>query len=161
MRRPLTIRSVAVFALAAVALLAVSCGPARKIAVAGVDEPYFNGLSSVHTRAVVANGSAKDFVVESATLRFSYKGRELASARLMLPVEVPARSDGSVRVDLKLESASLSNLQTLQRRAQTNPSQLTVSVRARVRFGRAVRDVEIGDAPYSAIIANFGPIIGQ
>lgn len=148
-------------ALATIAAVAVSCGPARKIAVAEVAEPYFNGLSSVHTRAVVVNSSAKGFAVERAMLTFSYKGRELAAARLMLPIEVAARSVERVRVDLKLESASLSNLQTLQRRAQTNPSQLSVSVSARVSFGRLKRDIELEGIPYSAIIANFGPIIGQ
>lgn len=150
-----------IFVLLLAAVFAVACNPAAKFAVLEVDQPYFNGLTSVHTRATVENSSPKDLAVESATLFFAYKKRQLATARLMLPQTAPANSVERVRVDLRLESESLSHLQTLQRRAETNPDQLFVSLKARVRYGRVRRTVELHDVPYSVIIANFGPIIAQ
>lgn len=137
-----------------------SCNPASGFALLDVDEPYFNGLTSVHTRALVQNDSRKDLTVENATLFFHYRNRELATARLMLPATVHAASTERVRVDLKLESGSLANLQALQRRAETNPDQLIVSVRARVCFGKMKRVVEMRDIPFSAIISNFEAING-
>lgn len=136
-------------------LFAAGCGPAEKITVIEADDPIFNGLTSVHTRAVVLNGAAKDLTVENAVLDFFYRERHLASARLMLPVTVHAGAAERVRIDLKLESESLSNLQTLQRRMETVPERLTVSVRAQVRYGKTRRTVEKKNIPYSAIIANF------
>jgi hypothetical protein len=146
---------VKILTLGLVGFLAVACNPAGKFAILEVDEPYFDGLTSVHTRAVVGNSSHKDFTVESATLVFNYKTRELATARLMLPVTVHADSTERMRIDLALEETSLARLQTLERRAQSNPDEVTVSVRAHVRFGKTRRVVELRDIPFSAIISNF------
>lgn len=140
------------------AVVAVSCSTA-KVEVLEAEDPYFNGLTSVHTRATVCNSSRRDITVENATMFFYYKERELATAGLMLPVTVEAGATERVRIDMKLESGSLANLQALQRRAQTNPDRLTVSVRARIRWGKTRRTVELKDVRYSAIIANFGDII--
>jgi hypothetical protein len=146
------------FVLGLVGLMTVACNPVAKFALIEVDEPYFDGLTSVHTRAVVGNSSHKELTVESATLVFNYKTRELATAVLMLPVEVHARTQERVRIDLRLENITLARLQTLERRAQANPDEVTVSVRASVRFGKMRRMVEMQNIPLSAIISNFGEI---
>jgi hypothetical protein len=147
-----------IFALGFVAVWAVACNPASKFAVIDFDDLSFNGLSSVHTRAVVENSSNKELTVESATLVFGYKTRELATARLMLPVTVHAHSTERMRIDLRLEDTTLARLQTLERHAATNPDRLRVSVRACVRFGKMRRTVEARDVPLSAIIHNFEPV---
>ncbi len=135
-----------------------ACNPAAKFSVIEAGEPVFNGLKSVHGRAVVESGAGKELVVENAVLDFRYKSRELATARLMLPIEIPAGEVSRVRYDLKLESESLSNLQTLQNRIHTNPSQVSVDVTAWVRYGKMRRKIEIKDVPYTGIIANFGTL---
>ncbi len=137
------------------AFLLCACNPAAKFSVIEAGEPAFNGLKSVHGKAVVENAAKKNLVVESADLTFRYKNRKLATARLMLPIEVPAGEVSRVRYDLKLESESLSNLQTLQNRMQTNPSQIFVDVTAWVRYGGMRRKIEMKDVPYIGIISNF------
>jgi hypothetical protein len=144
-----------------VGFLAVACSPAERFAVVEVEDLYFDGLTSVHTRAVVENSSPKDLTVENATLVFSYKTRELATARLMLPVTIHAGFIERVRIDLRLEETTLARLQTLEKRAAANPSEVTVSVRAHVRFGKIKRVIDVRDVPFSAIIHNFGTINGQ
>lgn len=136
----------------------VSCNLPTKFSIVESEELYFNGLTSVHGKAVVESGAKKNLVVENAVLTFRYKSRELATARLMLPIEVPTGEVSHVRYDLKLESESLSNLQTLQRRMETTPERLMVTVRAQVRYGRICRMVEKRDIPYSEIIRTFGAI---
>jgi hypothetical protein len=148
-------KAVKILALGLVGFLAVACNPAGKFAILEVDEPYFDGLTSVHTRAVVKNSSGKDLTVESATLVFSYKTRLLVTARLMLPVTVHVSSTERVRIDLALEDTTLARLQTLERRAENNPDEVTVEMRAHVQFGKTRRVVELKDIPLSAIISNF------
>ncbi|MDR0907896.1 MAG: hypothetical protein LBM63_04760 [Rikenellaceae bacterium] len=146
------------FLLGLLGLLAVACNPAAKFAVVEVEGPCFDGLTTVHTRAVVENSSRRDLTIKSATLVFGYKARELATARLMLPLTVHARSTEWVDIDLRIESTSLAGLRILERRATLNPAEVTVSVKAEVGFGRTRREVELRDVPLSAIISNFGVI---
>lgn len=148
-------RLAAILLVMSAAAMSAGCGPAGKITILETDDPYFNGLTSIHMRAVVRNAASKNLTVENATLDFFYKERHLAAAELMLPVMVRAKSAESVRIDLKLVSESLSNLRTLQRSMEAAPERLTVSVRAQVRYGNVRRSVEFKNVPFSAIIANF------
>ncbi len=137
------------------AFLLFSCNPAEKFTVIEAREPLFFGLTSLHGKAVVKSDAKKDLVVESAILDFSYKNRHLAAARLMLPIEIPARAVSPVRYDLKLEPESLLSVQTLMNRMETNPSQVFVDVTAWVRYGNIRRKIEMEGIPYTQIIYNF------
>jgi hypothetical protein len=134
---------------------AVACNPSSKFAILETGELYFDGLTSVHTHVMVENSSRKNLTVENAALVFRYKTRELATAGLMLPVTVHAFSAERVRIDLRLEDTTLAALQTLERRATSNPDQLMVSVRAHVRRGKNRRVIYLKDVPFSTIISNF------
>lgn len=144
-----------VLAILAAAFLSFSCGPAGKIGVVKADDPVFNGLTSIHGRADILNLARKDLVIESAVLNFRYKERKLAVARLMRSIEIPAQTRSNVRYDMKLESESLSDLQTLRNRMQTNPAQVFVDVTAYVRYGSVRRRIEKKNIEYIGIIANF------
>lgn len=142
--------------LVCAAAFASACAGADDFSVTGVEWPSVYKLSSLHTKATVGNDSGRDLVVETATVSVAYKGRRLAAGRLILPIEAPARSENRVRVDMKIEEGSFVDLQTLAGRIVTNPSQITVTVDARVRYGRMRRNIKIEDIPFSQIITNFG-----
>jgi hypothetical protein len=144
--------------LGAAPLLAVACNPASKFAVVEVDEPYFDGLVSLHTRAIVESRARKELTVESATIQVSYKTRELATARLMLPITIRPTSTERVRIDLKLEKTTLAKLQSLEKHAHTNPDELRVSIVARVKYGKFRKVVKVRDVPFSEFIINFETI---
>ncbi len=135
-----------------------SCNVPGRFSIVESEGPVFNGLTSVHGKALVENDAKKDLVVENAVLIFRYKKRELATARLMLPVEISAVGISRVRYDLKLESESLSDLQILQGRMETNPSHVFVDVTAWIRYGKIRRRIEMKDVSYTEIIANFGQL---
>ena len=137
------------------ACLLASCNPPSKFRIVEADKYIFNGLTSVHGKAVVASSAGKDLVVESAVLDFRYKDRLLATARLMLPIEVPAGQVTPVRYDLRLESESLSNLQTLQNRVQTNATKVSVDITAWVHYGKIRRKIETHGVLSVSIISNF------
>lgn len=145
-----------VFAILVAAVLSFSCGPAGKIGVVDAGEPVFNGLTSIHGKADVLNLAKKDLVIENAVLNFRYKERELASARLMRPVEITAQTLAGIRYDMKLESESLSDLQTLRNRMQTNPAQVFIDVTANVRYGNVRKRIVRKNIRYIEIITNFG-----
>lgn len=138
--------------VAAMLLFAAGCNPAARIAVVEADEPVFNGIGSVHGKAVVESRAGKDLTVESATLVFRYKTRELATGRLMRPVEVPAGKTSPVRWDIAIEDGSLAELQTLVRRIEINPDKVLVDITARVRYGGIGRRVTMKDVPFSSLV---------
>ena len=119
------------------------CAPAIRLSVADLEAPTLNGLSSLHGRVVVENGGARDLVVENVRIVLKYRGRELGSARLMLPVEVPAESSMPVRYDLALEDFSLASLQTLLVRVPITPEEVTVDVKGWVRMGGMRKKIKI------------------
>jgi hypothetical protein len=120
--------------------------------------PALYGLRSVHGRMKVASTAHSDLTIESATLTFRYKGSELAAARLMRPIEVPAGEVSKVRFDFAIENTSLASLQALQARMLTNPGQITVDVRGYVRWGRLRKKVGMEGIPVMDIISTFGPL---
>lgn len=132
------------------------CDPASRFAVVEAEEPAMNGLASLHGRVVVESSARRDVMIESAWLVVRYKGRELAAARLMLPIAVPARRSSSVRWDLALEGLTIADLRTLENGMRSNPMQLTFDVKAYVRYGALRKKVEMRDVPVTRIITNFG-----
>lgn len=136
------------------------CDPARRFALREMEAPDLNGLSSLHGRAVVENGGSRDLMLESANVVVSYRGRELSSARLLLPVEIPAGVTTAIRYDFALDGLSLSSLQTMQSRILTNAGAFTVDVKGYVRWGRIRKKIDLKGVPLTGvmgIIANFTP----
>jgi hypothetical protein len=137
----------------AVALCGIAaCNPATKFSVVEARMPTLHGLTALHGEATVGNASARDLMIENATFVVSYRGRELGSARLLLPVAIPAGRTTSVRYDLALEGVSLSSLQTLQSRIATNPGAFTVDVDGWVRWGAMRRKIEMKDVEATRLI---------
>ncbi len=134
----------------------VGCNPAEKFSIVEAGVPSMNGLRSVHGKGTVESSAGQDLMIESAEISISYKERELVTARLMLPIDIPAGEISRVRYDLALENTSLAKLQTLQSRAFISPGQLFVDVKAWIKYGNIRRKVEVEGVPVSEIIANFG-----
>jgi hypothetical protein len=139
---------------------AAGCNPAAKFSVIEAGMPTLNGLSSLHGKATVANGGKRDATVESMNLTVDYRGRELGTARLLLPIEIPAGGANAIRYDFALEGLSLASLQTLQSRILVNPDAFTVDARGYVRWGGVRKKIELRDVPLvrvMGIISNFAP----
>ncbi len=141
-----------------VLLLSVGCNPADKFSVVQAPVPMLNGLKSLHGKAVVESRAGRDLMLESALLTVKYKDGELGTARLMLPIELPAKEKTAVRYDLALDGLSPANLRILQTRAFLNPSALTVDVKGYVRYGAMRKKLDIKNIPLSYIITNFGAL---
>ena len=142
-----------------IALLPMAgCNPAEKFSIVRAGMPSMNGLKSLHGKATVESSAGKDLMVESALLVVKYKERELGTARLMLPIEVPAKERSAVRYDLALEGLSPANFQILQTRIFLNPSQITVDVEGYVKYGAMRKKIEIKKVPFTYIISNFGAL---
>lgn len=136
------------------------CNPAARFSVVEAPVPVMNGLSSLHGRAVVANGGGRDLVVENASFVVRYRDRELGTARLMLPVEIPAGATTSVRYDLALEGVTLASLQTLQTRIMANPGAFTVDADVWVVWGafrKKIRMKGVEATRVMGIFVNFIP----
>ena len=136
------------------------CNPAAKFSVVEAEMPILNGLTSLHGRATVENGGGRDFMVESAGFVVHYRDRELGTARLLLPIEIPAGEVSRVRYDFALEGLSLSSMGTLQSRIMTNPDAFTVDARGYVRWGGLRKKIEMKQVPLTGvmdIISNFVP----
>jgi hypothetical protein len=121
--------------------------------------PTLAGLSSLGG-SVTMTGARRDIVVESCELMVVYRDRELGSARLTTPVEIPARDTSEVRYDFALEGLSMASMQTLGMRAMISPDSFTVDVSGRVRLGRATKKIELQGVPLSRvmeIITTFAP----
>jgi hypothetical protein len=138
-------------------VIIAGCTPATKIAIMEAGVPVVNGISSIHGKALVESRAGKTLVVEYCDLNFRYKTRELATGRLILPIEVPAGGISRVRYDVAIENSSLAKLRTLMSRMEINPEQVFVDVKAKVRYGNIRRTVEMKDVPYSEFILNFVP----
>lgn len=132
------------------------CNPADKFTLVEAEMPTMYGLRSVHGTAVVESTAGRDFMIESALITVIYKERDLVTARLMQPVELPAGEISHIRYDFALENTTLLRLQTLASRIPVEPSGLTADLKAWVRYGGIRRKVEIEGITKSDIIAIFG-----
>ena len=121
----------------------VGCNPAAKFSVVEAEAPTLNGLTSLHGKATIENTGTRDLMVESAGVVVKYRDRELGTARLLLPIEVPAGRTTGIRYDFALDNFTLSSLQTLQTRIFTNPDAFTVSGVGWVRWGCLRKKIEI------------------
>ncbi len=146
------------FLFIVILFLSVGCNPADKFSVVPAGMPSMNGLRSLHGKAVVESRAGKDLMLESALLTVKYKDGELGTARLMLPVELPAKEKTAVRYDFALEGLSPANLRILQTRALLNPSALTVDVKGYVRYGKMRKKIDLKNVPMSYIIPIFGTL---
>lgn len=120
--------------------------------------PTLNSLSSLHGTATVENAGGRDVMVESAVLVVRYRDRELGSARLMLPIEIPAGATTEIRYDFAFDDVSLSSMQTIQSRIFTNPDAFTVDVKGWVRWGGIRKKIEMKEVSLiriMGIITNF------
>ncbi len=145
---------------AVVLLAAAGCNPAEKFSVTEAGMPTLNGLSSLHGEATVENAGGRDIMVESAVFVVRYKERELGTARLLLPIEIPAGGTADIRYDFALDNFTLSSLQTLQSRIFTNPDAFTVDVKSWVRWGGIRKKIEIKEVDIMQImeiISTFAP----
>jgi hypothetical protein len=136
------------------------CNPAAKIHVSGAEAPILNGLSSVHGRATVVNEGARDITVESARLVVWYRDRELGSARLLLPITIPADAETAIRYDFALEGVSLASIQALASRLLTRADSFTVDVEGYVKWGAVRKKISLHGVPLAGllgIISNFAP----
>ena len=136
------------------------CTVAPPFIVEQAGAPAMNGLRSLHGTATVTNLRKADIMLESATFTVRYRGRELGSARLLLPVELPGGAQTAIRYDFALEDLSPSSLQTLQTRLFINPGAFSVEVKGWVRWGCLRKKVEIEWTELSevmGIISNFVP----
>jgi hypothetical protein len=136
------------------------CNPAAKVHISGAEVPSLNGLSSVHGRATVVNEGARDITVESARFVVWYRDRELGSARLLLPIAIPADAQTPIRYDFALEGVSLGSMQTLGSRIFTRTDSFTVDVEGYVKWGAMRKKISLHRVPLTAflgIISNFAP----
>jgi hypothetical protein len=135
------------------------CNPAAKFSVVEAGMPTLNGLASLHGTATVLNSGGRDVVVESATIVVHNRDRDLGTARLLLPIEIPPGGAATaVRYDLALGGLSLASLQAMQSRAFTNPDAFTVDVKGYVRWGAVRKKIELDGVPLARlleIISNF------
>jgi hypothetical protein len=132
-----------VILFAAVLFAVAGCNPAAKFSVKEAEMPSLNGLSSLHGKATVENAGGRDVMVENATFTVRYRDRELGSARLMLPIEIPAKGTTEIRYDFALDSVSLSSMQTIQSRIYLNPDAFTVDVDGWFRWGGIRKKIEM------------------
>lgn len=132
------------------------CNPAERFSILEAGMPALDGTRSVHGRLVVENSSVRDLMIESAAVTFRYKGKELAAARLMRPVELPAGVTSWVRYDFAIENTSPANLYTLQTRMLTVPGQITVDVKGYVRWGGMRKKVTMEGIPALDIVLASG-----
>ncbi len=136
------------------------CNPAAKIVVAEAETPVLNGLSSLHGKATVVNGGARDITIESMNIGIDYRDRELGSARLLLPIEIAAGETNRIRYDFALDDFTLSSLRTLQSRIATNPDAFTVDVHGYIKWGGVRKKIDLNRVPlagFLGIISNFAP----
>ena len=141
-------------------LLVAGCNPAAKIVVVEAGAPALNGLSSLHGKATVANTGARGVAIESMEIAVGYRGRELGTARLLLPVEIPAGMTTAIRYDFAIEGMSLASAQTLQSRIFTHIDAFTVDVYGYVRWGGIRKKIDLHRVPLAGllgIISNFAP----
>ena len=153
-------RSVVPVAFVFMFLAAAGCNPVEKFSVTEAAMPTLNGLSSLHGKATVENAGGRDVMLESATFVVRYRDRELGSARLLLPIEIPAGGTTRIRYDFALDNFTLSSLQTLQSRIWVNPDAFTVDVNGWVRWGGIRKKIEIkevGIIQIMEIISTFAP----
>jgi hypothetical protein len=144
--------------LTAVLLATVGCGLVPKFSVTEAEMPTLNGFSSLHGEATVENAGRHDIMLESGTLTVHYKERELGTARLMLPIEIPACATTEIRYDFALEDVTLSSMQTFQSRILMTPDAFTVDIRGWVRWSGVRKKIEIKDVSLTqvmGIITNF------
>jgi hypothetical protein len=141
--------------LAALAAVAAGCNPAEKFAIVEAPLPVLHGLTALNGRAVVENSGSRDLMIENARVTLRYRDRELTTARLLLPVAIPAHSAASVRYDLALEGLTLADMQTLSSRALANPAAVTVDVDAWIRWGGIRRKIERRGVEAAQLIETF------
>ncbi len=133
-------------------LLLVGCTVAPPFVVGEAEMPTMNGLRSLHGTASVTNLRRADIMVENATITIRYRGRELGSARLLLPIELPGGAETTIRYDFALEGVSPASLQTLQTRLFVNPGAFTVDVSGRVKWGGIGKKIEMKEVPLTRIM---------
>ncbi len=144
--------------LAVVLWVVAGCTVAPPFIVEETGTPTMNGLRSLHGTATVTNLRKADIMVESATFTVRYRGRELGSARLLLPIELPGGARTAIRYDFALEGVSPASLQTLQSRLFVNPGAFSADLKGWVRWGCLRKKVEIEWTELSevtGIISNF------
>jgi hypothetical protein len=137
---------------AAVLLATVGCGLVPKFSVTEAQMPTLNGFSSLHGEVTVENAGRHDIMVESGTLTVHYKERTLGSARLILPIEIPARATTEIRYDFALDGVMLSSMQTFQSRILIAPDAFTVDIQAWVRWGGVRKKIEIKDVSLTQVM---------
>jgi hypothetical protein len=81
-----------------------------------------------------------------------YKDRSLGSARLMLPIEIPARATTPIRYDFALDGVTLSSMQTIQSRILIAPDAFTVDIRGWVRWGGVRKKIEIKEVSLTQVM---------
>lgn len=153
------LRLIATAALCAV-MGTAGCNPAAKFSLNEASVPTLNGLTSLHGRATLTNAGTRDFTIEGATITVKYRDRPLTTARLLLPIELPAGAESPIRYDFALDDFSLSSLRTLQSRILTNPAAFTADLKCSVRWGLLRKKIEREGVPLvevMEIISNFAP----
>jgi hypothetical protein len=149
----------------AVLLTAAACNPAEKFTVVEAAMPTLNGLSSLHGTATAMNESRKDLTIENAIIAVKYRDRQIATARLLLPIELPADGIGGIgdesgsptpiRYDFALEGLTPATLMTLQTRLLLNPAAFTVDLTAWARWGRIRKKIELKDVEATRLMGYF------
>jgi hypothetical protein len=147
--------------VAAALLLAVAaaagCNPMKGVRVAEVSPPEMTGSEALNGRATVVNDTRRDLVVESARVVLRYRGRELGTARLLLPVVAAAGATTRVRYDLALEGLTAGTVRTVGMRLVSNPDAVTVDVVAHIRWGAFRKRVDLRDVPAISLANLLGP----
>jgi hypothetical protein len=134
---------------------AAGCNPAGNFAIVEAPMPALHGLTALNGRAVVENTGSRDLVIENARVTLRYRDRELTTARLLLPVAIPAHSATSVRYDLALDGLTLADMQTLSSRALANPAAVTIDIDAWITWGGIRRKIERRAVGAAQLIETF------
>jgi len=143
-------------AMLVAAVTLAGCSPAAKFSVSSATEPTIVGdIEAVNGHATVENATGRDLTVESARIVLRYRDREVATARLLLPVEVPARGRAEVRYDLAVEGLSMAEARALGTRLLTNPAALTADVTAHVRWGALRKRIDLEAVPVTRLMTAF------
>lgn len=128
------------------------CNPAAKISVIEAATPELHGLTSLHGTATVGSTNTRDFIVESAAFVVWYRDRELGSARLLLPIAIPAGRQTYIRYDLAIEGMSLASMQTLQSRFFTHSDAFTIDVYGYVKWGGIRKKIDLHRVPLAGLM---------
>lgn len=153
MKKSASVFCAAIFA--AILTVLSACNPIESISVTEAPMPTLRSMSELVGELVVRNDNGTAVTVDNASLTAYYRGRELITANLAEPVAVPARKTSRVTYRFDLENVTIMTLAALPG-AISDPSQVTVDITARVRYGAARKKIAVKNMPLNKIITNFG-----